>query len=562
MHIGWTKQPGGFVSIIEKPPKELEDFKLLESWESTGYFWSLKYTSTKLYGRILFKAGHSVKLFLDGTFEPHLHKARGLNFGVIHGQLFNGIRCSIFNTFGYVEVFMAESSYYRTEITGDLLLLGSHYHSKEEIKFSVIDFVCFGLNDWFNYPLQIDYEKNNTDNCTIVFNPDIFSIDISYKSIEFKVYTFCSRTIPFGCSEKGIEFNYQYHLYIEPKNPQGYDWFYDVLVILREFFTFIIGKGAYTLDIKGFFSKNLDEQGKFENEISIFIPVAIPKTLNTDSHYLTTRYNDIKDSIQDVMKYWFSNYDKISVITSTYRKILTLEGESVRNIFMQVVQNLEHFHGVIFPNESRYLPKKKWRRVRDWLSEKLPNDLFVDDDCEGEHSHFLTNLALGRIWHKFLVFLLSPSPDSIKKRAYGFLNSCSVRNRECTHRENNQIRDIIIQRISSLNKLSLRSRLEQIFNSVSRVELMPLMNNPNDSKKAIEDLLRKIEDTRNYYTHYDKKLARKQISKEELEEITSICWSVLTYVLSKRIGFNDKYSGNMAYNSKMAMFLINRQVDL
>lgn len=157
MHIGWIKQPGGFVSIIEKPPKEIEDFKLLKSWESTGYFWSLKDTSTKLYGRIFFNAGHSVKLFLDGTFAPYLHNVRGIDFGVIHGQLFNGIKFSIFNTFGYVEVFMAESSCYRTEITGDLLLLGSHYHSKDEIKFSLIDFVCFGLNDWFNYPLHIDY---------------------------------------------------------------------------------------------------------------------------------------------------------------------------------------------------------------------------------------------------------------------------------------------------------------------------------------------------------------------------------------------------------------------
>ena len=30
------------------------------------------------------------------------------------------------------------------------------------------------------------------------------------------------------------------------------------------------------------------------------------------------------------------------------------------------------------------------------------------------------------------MFLLSPSADSIKKGAYGFLNSCSVRNCECT----------------------------------------------------------------------------------------------------------------------------------
>lgn len=334
-------------------------------------------------------------------------------------------------------------------------------------------------------------------------------MDISYNSVEFKINTFCSRTIPFECSEKGIEFNYQYHIYIEPSNPQDYDWFYDVLVILREFFTFIIGKGAYTLDIRGFYSNNSDEKCNLKNEISIFIPVVIPKTLYSDSHYITTRYNDIKDKIQDVMKYWFFNYDKIKIITSTYRKILTHEGESVRNIFMQVVQNLEHFHGVIFPNESKYLTKSKWEEFIDWLSENLPNDLFVTDDREVEKS-----------------------------------------------------RDIIIQRISSLNKLSLRSRLEQIFNSVSRVELMPLINNPSDSKKAIENLIKKIQDNRNYYTHYDKKLKRNQISRKDLEEVTSICWSVLTYILAKKIGFNDKYSGEMAYNSKMAMFLISRQVDL
>ena len=104
MHIGWGQQPRGFVSIIDTPPKELENFELLKSLETTGNFWCVTDPSTKLYGRICFKAGHSIKLFLDGTFGPNLDRVRGINLGIIHGQLFNGARCSIFKAYGHVEV--------------------------------------------------------------------------------------------------------------------------------------------------------------------------------------------------------------------------------------------------------------------------------------------------------------------------------------------------------------------------------------------------------------------------------------------------------------------------
>ena len=511
MHIGWGQQPGGFVSIIDTPPKELENFELLKSLETTGNFWCVTDPSTKLYGRICFKAGHSIKLFLDGTFGPNLDRVRGINFGIIHGQLFNGARCSIFKAYGHVEVFVEKKSHYRTEITADLLLLGYHYQSKKEIQFSMIDFVCTGLNDWFTAPLQIDYEEKRFDNCKIIFKPDTLRVDVVYKSVELEISSSCNKSIPFGCSKKGIEFYYQYIIHIKPKNPQSYDWYHEVLVILREFFTFIIGRGAYSLDIKATSVDNVDEKEKINNNISIYLPVAVPKTLNSDSHYIATQYDDIKDIVPEILSNWFDNYDELKVVASTYCRIITHEGESVKNIFMQVVQNLEHFHGIIFPkNESRYLPKSTWRQFRGWLAENIPNHFFTTTDDD----------------------------KNVKKR------------------------DIIIQRIASLNKLSFRSRLEQIFNSVNGVELMPLLNNPADPPKAIDSLLKTIENTRNYYTHFDRSLKKKQVTQNELVEITYSCWAVLTYILAKKIGFNDENSGDMAYKSKFAMFLISRQTDL
>ena len=510
MRIGWGQQPGGFVSIIDTPPKKFENFDLFKSWDTTGQFWCINNPTTKLHGRIYFKAGHSIKLLLDGTFKPNLDRVRGIDFGIIHGQLFNGAKCTIFNAYGYVEIFVSKESHYRTEILSNLLLLGHHYQSKKEVLFSSMDFVCSGLNDWFTAPLKINYKKEKLDSCEITFEPDVFNVVVVYETVELEVSLSCNKTSPWGCSGRGVEFYFQYVVHIKPKTSQSYDWFHEVLVILREFFTFIIGRGAYSLDIKANFEDNIGEKEGINNRMSIYLPVTIPKVLNADTQYLATQYSDIKDKIPEVLTSWFDNYDEIKIITSTYCRIITQEGESVKNIFMQVVQNLEHFHGIIFSkSESRYLPKTAWRKFREWLLENIPEHFFTSDDDE---------------------------------------------------KENN--REIIIQRIASLNKLSFRSRLEQIFNSVNGVELMPLLNNPDDPPKAIDSLLKNIENTRNYYTHFNRKLKKKQVSEEELVEITYSCWAVLTYALAKKIGFDDKSSGDMAYNSKFSMFSISRQTNL
>jgi hypothetical protein len=91
-------------------------------------------------------------------------------------------------------------------------------------------------------------------------------------------------------------------------------------------------------------------------------------------------------------------------------------------------------------------------------------------------------------------------------------------------------RDWLAQRLAYGNEISLAARLRQI--------IEPFAARLGDDDKR-ENLVRKFRDTRNYFTHYDKKLEDKAADGAELHALCVIAEAILQLHFLKEIGFTD-----------------------
>jgi len=219
----------------------------------------------------------------------------------------------------------------------------------------------------------------------------------------------------------------------------------------------------------------------------------------------------VADEFSKILKTWFKNSNELKTTINSFSEVLLNEGAYVESIFLNIVQTLEHFYGLVFPGESRLLTRNKWSILINQLKNCIPEALKI------------ARIDLNKI---------------------------------------TEYSTQIVNRIAPLNKVSFRSKLERLFTEMPGRELMPILNNPNDPNKAIQDFLKKVEDTRNFLVHYDKKLAKNSFFNKDLQNACATCWAVLNFWLAKKLGFSDEAAGEIAFKAKRAMFLVSRKSGL
>ncbi|MDY6894378.1 MAG: hypothetical protein SVO01_03020 [Thermotogota bacterium] len=124
------------------------------------------------------------------------------------------------------------------------------------------------------------------------------------------------------------------------------------------------------------------------------------------------------------------------------------------------------------------------------------------------------------------------------------------------------LREITLNQMTSLNSLTLRSRLENLFDGVQGGCLWPAIDNPNKPRQRIKEIIKEIEDTRNYLTHYRQKLKSKRAVDRDLERNTALLWGLLTYWMGKMLKLPETVLSDIAFQSTRAMFLIGKRTKL
>ena len=266
---------------------------------------------------------------------------------------------------------------------------------------------------------------------------------------------------------------------------------------------FLIGSAIYTLELVASFPK--DQVSEDVSYGQILQAVDVPSAIDGDRVDFSTRFEEVAEQLPQIFKAWFDDAEALTVVMNAYKEVLLNDGAYEESLFLSIVQVLEHFHGVLFPKENRYLDRSNWKSfidcVQPYLAQALENVGCTSDD---------------------------------KK-------------------------EVLLKRLGSLNEFSFMSRLKKLINEIPEPKLMPILNNPEDRDRGIDDFARKLDKTRNFLIHHEQKHAAEALTGRQLRRTISSCWAILTYWLARSLGFSEQMAGNIAYRAQYAFFRVGRK---
>ena len=500
MRQGWYTPMMGFMSSARKPPPALEDYPLMREFKATGRFWLLEDTAKRLWGRLHYSPGGSTSITLDGNISRQPVGPGNLSIAELHGELSTGTPVVLKDLWGDVETFIGEENHFRTNLRARLFLWGLPAE-QATCRFERVSVEFSHLAEWFDRPLNVEYQGAGHENVLVVFAPDKFAVLTEFEGQPLTVASFCERTTPIAAGAKGVEFTYSYKLVIAPEDPQPLDWHLRAIALLRPLFMLLLGNGVYTLEIKAFGSGD-----EMPSPVHVFPRVTVPLLVRLGASEFYVRHRTVRNDLGVLVREWFAKEKILRVIRGSLTDLLTVDGLTPEAVFTRIVQTMEHLHGVVSEEKGRYVAKSTWRRFCTWLDGVFPGDPGVDES------------------------------EELKKLE--------------THREP------LIGLIRGVNSLTFRSRLRSLFDKVPGRELMPLLDNPGNADAYLDEFLRRVEATRNYLTHFRSKLEEDAFVGEDLERAALQCWAVLLFNLSLFLGAREELAGDIALAGRRSMFLV------
>lgn len=494
-HIRYVQEASGFASSLRTVPPALNSFPLMKPLEASGIFWLPDAEHAAIWGKLEYSPGNSTSLILDGVFASE-HGGRGnLEFPTIYGRLYNGAPCVLRDAWGHVETFFSRTQIYRTRIHARTFMYGED---------AQVDLFCgvattfSHLNAWFAPPVTLDY-PNNDDDCLLRWSAARQSAAGNYRESPFTLEVECEITLPGTPGVDGVEFKYQYMIALLPSTPQTLEWHLGLAGLIREFFMFLVGSGVSTLRIEAFAGTK-----PWKQIVKVFPTIAVPSSVRLNPRYFGTSHQTIAPEFQSLLDSWLSRSDELEVVRETLSDLFTVDGASRSAVFTRVVQTMEHFHGLVYPDKQHFVPKSTWRGFLKWLKSDFPY-------C----------------WQ-----------DATASQAEELL----------------QKKEALIGRMGHINAWSFRNRLRALFDEIPPSDLMPMIDNPHDRASFLDDFLMRLEATRNYLTHFDESLRPRTF--EELETPTLQCWAVLMYSLARYLGLSNARCAEIGMAARRTLVLV------
>lgn len=499
----------GFASSAATPPPIIASAPLMAPWESTGYFWVPESPHQTFWGTINFKAGHGVSIKIEGRIDEDMSPGYSFNIPTIFARLHNGALLSSFDCICSMESYFTDKQTFRTEIISKFSIMGGHWNAPQDCHLESLQIRLSHLNDWFEKPYKIDPLNYDFEDFSVKFEPDRLQASFTFNEVEVGLDTFCSRSIPMEVRADGKNWNYDYNLVVKPGTYQDLSWMLKLASSIRNLFTFLIGSGVYTIDLLGQLPSD-DNRGQ---AVRIYRVVTVPHAMRVETRYFSTTHDRVRTQIPSVINSWFKREHQFSLVFESYRELLCTDGASQSTFLLRTTQTLEHLYSILWPDDAKYTSKATFKRFIAWIRENFPADLPHVDYCEIEK---LT-----------------------------------------------ETKELLLSRIGGLNDISLRSKLERLFEEIPDQLLLPIFQNPQKLTGFLPPFIARLEATRHFLTHFSEKQKILAFNEDrEIENAMLICWAVLTYWISHSIGFDSTASHHITLQAREAMFLVHSGVEL
>lgn len=504
MRISTSFEMSGFAVSARTAPKELADAPLMKPLEATGRFWLPGIMDKQISGNLYYAPGRDTSVITQGSFFGSRYSGAQRHEPAIHGQLFNGAPCTLLNASIYENGYLTEDGpedHLWLEIFGKSLILGVHAVPTEELPLKDVSVQFSHLDQWFDNPYEISRQKGQSEIATVKFILPEVLLPFLSGGRQATVRVDCLRGIPSSIPANDVSWTFAHQLLITPEQPAPLSWFITAVASLRRFFTFLIGSSVYTLKLEG-----TTAESQQPNNVLLYPTITVPASVRISQRYFHCKYSDVREALPALVSSWGENAEKLDTVMRGIQDLCTIDGVAPEGLFLAVTQLLEHFDGVLHPETSFVLPPATWRKFLKWL-----------------RMHYKSGE------------LAAPA------------NAAQLTEKQ---------EEIICQRIGGANRIPFRSRLHRMFGGVPTQVILPVLGNPLDCAIYIEDMLRRVQRTRDYLTHLGGERPSDVFSIHEMEKVTTQCWCVLIYWTAHSLGLNEKLCDEITYNARNALFLV------
>jgi len=457
----------------------------MDAFEYRGVWWLTSSPEERVVGTLFFDGMSAPRLSLDGSLvgassainRPDEHE-------IVQGMTATGTRVTLLGPM-QIHSNMSFPGLHTTELLADMAILGWHFSSVSEMRFSLMRFRYDLLDEWLQlsgFTRDIDRAQNT-----------LIQLSVKYRPPPSHETLVANARVKFVFDLSGNETTFAHTLQqktfieVEPPGALSFEAFWEnYFYHIQNFLSLGLAAPVRVVQIQAHVARetttSIEREGAIQRPSTVNIvlasnsPTSAKATVSASD--MLYDFPEIKDNFGAYLARWIARADILSPVYDLYFGTLYNAETYIELQFLSLAQAVESYHRRVYA--GRYLGADAFEPVRQALSQTL------------------------------LQQRLGVTPE---------------------------VREAFIGKMKYLDELSLRKRLKDLLLTLGTLHA-PFISNTSL-------FVAKVVDTRNYLTHYTEELRENSASGVALIDLTQQLRFLLEICLLHEMGFTDERIGQI-----------------
>jgi hypothetical protein len=348
-------------------------FTLFDDFELSGNWWLPTNHAGSIGGMLSFKNRQAITLDL---FDDFPGSEKGIWPPVVLGTAFDGTECTLLNCYRLGPILQALPYGTRAIYGADLLFIGQHFDSVDDIRFSSISINWASLEEWTQLkPFREGYghQAGKIDSVALTYQIPV-GFDIRVPAIDSRISLklgFITRSNEY----KAAKWEIDSYLRIVPTESRPYSWFATIMTSLSNLLSLFMGSPVYPRRIRSVTSE-VDIDGRYLQSPSVEVLFAQPRRqvierIHPDQMLVTLP--PIEQKFESTVDSWFKNRERLATVHALFFATVYNTNLYSESTFLFLTQALESYHRGL--GEDKYVSQEEYEKYETALIESLPDGM-------------------------------------------------------------------------------------------------------------------------------------------------------------------------------------------
>lgn len=327
----------------------------------TGQWWITDRPSVKLSGLLRYDSSDRITLQLIGSPRDIENFNTGIPFPsdkTVNGIAETGTLCTLMNIIEYRD----------SKLTMLYLFVGAHFMTKNEIVFSSLKVRFLNFENWM---CQDPYEINESllNHSCAYRAPNGFDISLQKPRVRIETaFAYHMQRAQF----QNVEMEHKAYIKVTPERNEPFDYYRQVIVVLKDLLTLLIGKVVYHKELYGYM---INAEGL---TVEVGIVIAESRIAHADDlrcEDMIAPFPKVRERLPSILDKWFESYGRMKSVYNLFFGALSNPYLFQEFRFLSLIQALESFHRIIKGGKYIDDSSEEWKGAVKLMIASIPSSL-------------------------------------------------------------------------------------------------------------------------------------------------------------------------------------------